>query len=157
MCLVNNTRPELTRYSTFTKGPEVARELNKSKIVPPFFYRTGYETSVTLSAYTSKDTHAKHREQPKLKISNGNAFQAICKFILRNDLNRERIERQLKWNKRKDPSSYISVFNKLCKYRQISLPYSRLMLLSTRGETSELPLQEKSPHWTTRLHCQNQY
>jgi hypothetical protein len=83
--------------------------------VPDSFLRTGYETSITLSDYTSKDTHAKHREEPHLRITSGNAFQAIAKFTLPGDLNRERIERHLIWNKKMNPSCYISAFNRLCK------------------------------------------
>jgi hypothetical protein len=94
---------------------ETHREKNKSKIIPKYFYRTSYETSITLSGYTSKDTHAKHREQPELRITKGNAFQAICPFTITSDMTRERIERHLIWNKKRDPSSYVSAFNKLCK------------------------------------------
>jgi len=108
----------LTRYSTFSNKPEKERNDDRANIVPSSFYRTFYEISITLSAYVSKDTHAKHRERPDLKISEGNAFQAVSPFTAENDLTRERIERHLIWNKKKDPSSYISVFNGLCMMMQ---------------------------------------
>jgi hypothetical protein len=98
------------------------------KIVPAYFHRTSYETSITLSEYTSKDTHAKHREQPELRITKGNAFQAVCPFTLDKDLNRERIERHLIWNKKRDPSSYISAFNGLCKSSRASPVATELTL-----------------------------
>jgi hypothetical protein len=83
------------------------------KIVPPDFWRTSYETSITLSSNTSKATHAKHRDRKDLRLEAHNAFQAICEWDLMKDLNRERIERQLIWNKKEDPSSYISTFDSL--------------------------------------------
>ncbi|KAJ4993155.1 hypothetical protein SVAN01_01507 [Stagonosporopsis vannaccii] len=88
-------------------------EALRRNMLPSFFYRTFYETSVTLSSRVSKDTHVKHRERQKLKIETGNAFQAVGKVDLRRDLTKPRIERQLMWNKKRDPSSYISVFNEL--------------------------------------------
>lgn len=60
---------------TFSGNGEMVRLA--SKILPGFFYRTFYETSITLSPYVSKDTHAKHRETPALKIKKGNAFQSV--------------------------------------------------------------------------------
>jgi hypothetical protein len=106
----------LTSLSTFSQDAEKVREKSRSHIVPESFYRTGYETSITLSDYTSKDTHAKHREEPNLRITAGNAFQAIAKFTIGDDLNRERIERHLIWNKKVNPSCYISTFNELSKF-----------------------------------------
>ncbi|KAJ4357032.1 hypothetical protein N0V95_002838 [Ascochyta clinopodiicola] len=85
----------------------------KSKMIPSFFYRTFYETSKTLCSRVSKDTHAKHRERPDLKISPGNAFQAIGEPDFSKAVTKEGIERQLNWNKACDPSQWISVFNEL--------------------------------------------
>ncbi|KAF2241521.1 hypothetical protein BU26DRAFT_390664, partial [Trematosphaeria pertusa] len=82
-----------------------------SNMRPPFLYRVFYETSATLSSYVSKHTHVKHREQPKLKLREGNAFQAISKFSAARDLTRVRMERHLRWQQKRDPSSYISAFN----------------------------------------------
>ena len=61
----------------------------------------------------SKDTHAKHRETPGLKIKEGNAFQAVGEFKIETEATKERIERHLVWNKKKNPSAYISVFDEL--------------------------------------------
>jgi hypothetical protein len=115
------TVSRLIVFSTFSQDAERARGKRRSHIVPESFHRTGYETSITLSDYTSKDTHAKHREEPHLKITAGNAFQAIAKFTLGDDLNRERIERHLIWNKKVNPSCYISTFNKLSKFECLTL------------------------------------
>jgi hypothetical protein len=104
--------------------------MNKKTIVPRSFFRTTYETSITLSAYTSKDTHAKHREEPELKIENGNAFQPVCPFEVAKDLNRERIERHLIWNKKKNPSSYISVFNHLCEFAYLVRSMQKLTIVA---------------------------
>ncbi|EAT79237.1 hypothetical protein HBH56_210160 [Parastagonospora nodorum] len=98
---------------TFNNAPEQDRQTRKSEIVPPDFRRTSYETSITLSSNTSKATHAKHRDRKDLRLEAHNAFQAICVWDLMKDLNRERIERQLIWNKKEDPSSYISTFDSL--------------------------------------------
>ncbi|KNG46814.1 hypothetical protein DDE82_004327 [Stemphylium lycopersici] len=74
-------------------------------------FRTGYETSITLSSYVTKDTHAKHRQVPDLIIDEKNAFQSVGKFKLSEDLTLERIERHLVWNKKREPSSFISAFD----------------------------------------------
>src|SRR5690242_13921105 len=86
-----------------------------SKMLPLFFYRTFYETSVTLSSRVSKDTHVKHRERQRLKIQKGNAFQAVGEVNIRRGLTTPRMQRHLIWNKQRDPSSYISVFNNLSR------------------------------------------
>ncbi|KAI8941663.1 hypothetical protein NX059_002875 [Plenodomus lindquistii] len=94
---------------TFSKSAERIRA--SSSILPEKFYRTYYETSNSLCCWVSKDTHPKHREEPDLKIADGNAFQSIGTFKFSRDLTRPRIERHLVWNKKVDPSSLISVFN----------------------------------------------
>lgn len=78
---------------------------------PKELFRTGYETSITLSSYVTKDTHAKHRQVPDLIIDEKNAFQSVGKFKLSEDLTLERIERHLVWNKKREPSSFISAFD----------------------------------------------
>jgi predicted transcriptional regulator len=89
-------------------------------MLPTSFYRTFYETSVTLSSRVSKDTHVKHRERQDLKITKGNAFQAVGRVVLERDLTKQRIERHLVWNKKRGPSTWISVFNALRKLPLIS-------------------------------------
>lgn len=74
-------------------------------IVAKSFSRTAYETSITLSAYTSQGTHAKSRAEPELKINKPNAFQAISAFSIRKKLHREGTECHLIWNQVVDPSS----------------------------------------------------
>lgn len=70
----------------------------------------------------SKELHAKHRENPALRIKEGNAFQALGDYDITKDATRERIERHLIWNKKREPSSYISVFNSLGLSPQILHP-----------------------------------
>jgi hypothetical protein len=82
-------------------------------MLPANLYRTFHETSATLSSYVGEETHVKHRQTPKLKLHDGNAFQAISHFSMVNDLRRERIERHLSWQTKRDPSSFISAFNDL--------------------------------------------
>jgi hypothetical protein len=102
-------RRKLTGDRSFNEIAERLRD--NSNMLPPEFYRTHYETSTTLSANVDKHTHPKHRSNIKLKIGGDNAFQSIGSFRLSIDLTRERIERHLVWNKKKDPSSLISVFD----------------------------------------------
>ncbi|OAG17588.1 hypothetical protein CC77DRAFT_1033476 [Alternaria alternata] len=96
---------------TFDQAPELTRAA--SGTLPSSIHRTFYETSQTACCFVNKDTHPKHREVPDLKISDENAFQSIGSFSLPTDLTRERIERHLVWNKKINPSSYISGFNDL--------------------------------------------
>lgn len=107
----------LTSLRSFSDESAKQRQLTsgKSKILPQTFYRTFYETSMTLCSRVSKDTHAKHRERPDLKIEPGNAFQAIGKRSLEDAITKEGIERHLKWNKKRDPSQFISTFNELSR------------------------------------------
>jgi hypothetical protein len=93
--------------STFNTKSETNRNKRRTNIVPTHFYRPFFETSITLSANVSKDTHTKHREQPDLEIMKGNAFQAVGPFAIRESLDRERIERHLIWNKKK-PQAHTS-------------------------------------------------
>jgi len=75
-----------------------------------------YEQSATLSTFTSQHTHVKHRDVANLRLHDGNAFQAIGDFKAERDLTCYRIERHLKWNQKKEPSSYISAFGDISKY-----------------------------------------
>lgn len=86
-----------------------------ANILPEHVYRTYYENSATLCSRVSKDTHTKHREVPDLSIEPGNAFQAIGRRVLNKAVTKEGIERHLKWQKKHDPSQWISVFDDLCK------------------------------------------
>ncbi|KAF2676520.1 hypothetical protein K458DRAFT_396827 [Lentithecium fluviatile CBS 122367] len=92
---------------TFSEPEELVR--GASKILPKFFYRD-YENSATLSTFTSKHTHVKHRMASNLRLHEENAFQAIGNFSPTRDLTCHRIERHLRWQQKKDPSSYISAF-----------------------------------------------
>ncbi|KAF2113887.1 hypothetical protein BDV96DRAFT_460289, partial [Lophiotrema nucula] len=82
-----------------------------SNVLPDRLYRLFYETSATLCCFVSKDTHTKHREKPELKLEHGNAFQALGQFNPTRDLTKDRIVRHLVWNRKSDPSSFISAFN----------------------------------------------
>ncbi|KAG9195616.1 hypothetical protein G6011_00737 [Alternaria panax] len=84
-----------------------------SGTLPLSIYRTFYETSQTTCCFVNRDTHPKHRESPDLKISDENAFRSIGSFFLPTDLTREHIERQRIWNRKTNPSSYISGFDDL--------------------------------------------
>ena len=84
-------------------------------MLPSALWRTHYETSNTLSRNVDKHTHPKHRSNIQLQIKNGNSFQSIGTFAMDKDLTRERIERQLIWNTKIDPSSLISAFNALSR------------------------------------------
>lgn len=101
------------KHSTFGNEAELIRGHNK--LLPEYFYRTFYETSATLSKYVSVDMHTKHRDRNRLKLKDGIAFQPVANFTIHEYLHREGIERQLIWNQKKDPSGYISVFNRLCE------------------------------------------
>jgi hypothetical protein len=100
-------------YRSFSEGPE--RRRDNSRMLPSELNRTYYETSNTLCQFVNKHTHPKHRSNMRLKIQPGNAFQSLGTFVIMNDLTRERIERHLVWNKKRDPSSFISAFNHLRK------------------------------------------
>ncbi|KAF2281419.1 uncharacterized protein EI97DRAFT_472845, partial [Westerdykella ornata] len=100
--------------STFSEPDELIRDA--SKMLPRQLYRVFYETSVTLSCYVGTELHVQHREKPKLRLREGNAFQAIADFSLSKDLNTERIRRHTKWQQKKHPSSYISAFNNISKF-----------------------------------------
>ncbi|KAF2877707.1 hypothetical protein BDV95DRAFT_614810 [Massariosphaeria phaeospora] len=95
---------------TFDETSELIRAMTKR--LPPSLYRVFYETSATLCSYVNEHTHPEHRDSRSLKIASENAFQAIGPFnSLTANLTRQRIERHLGWNIKKDPSSYISAFN----------------------------------------------
>ncbi|KAI4649862.1 uncharacterized protein J4E79_009708 [Alternaria viburni] len=96
---------------TFDQTDELVRA--SSGRLPSSLHRTYYETSQTYCRWVDIDTHPKHREFPDLKISEGMGFQSIGSFVLEDDLTRERIERQLVWNKKIEPTSYISAFDDL--------------------------------------------
>jgi hypothetical protein len=49
-------------------------------------------------------------------ISDQVAFQSIGNFSVSADLTRNRIERQLVWNQKCNPSSFISVSDSISKY-----------------------------------------
>ncbi|KAF2647515.1 hypothetical protein K491DRAFT_555675, partial [Lophiostoma macrostomum CBS 122681] len=100
---------------TFAESSERLRRAGR-KMLPECFYRVFFENSATLSPFVSVDTHSKHRARPNLKIRPENGFQAIGDFNARLDLTKERIERHLWWNRKLNPSSYISAFNKLSEY-----------------------------------------
>ncbi|KAI0604995.1 hypothetical protein TUN199_10736 [Pyrenophora tritici-repentis] len=107
--------------SRTTVNEEEERIRAHSNRLPSGFYRTYYETSQTACCFVNRDTHPKHREFPDLKITADNAFQSIGSFSLAHDLKRERIERQLIWNKKIKSSSYISAFDDIGKFLQITL------------------------------------
>ncbi|PVI08246.1 hypothetical protein DM02DRAFT_690757 [Periconia macrospinosa] len=88
-------------------------ELVRRRILPEKLYRVCFEDSATLCAYTSTHTHPRNRESLESKLKSKNAFQSIGTFEPKKDINRDRFERHLKWNKKKNPSSYISLFNNL--------------------------------------------
>jgi hypothetical protein len=98
----------LTSYSTFREAAERIR--GTSNILAPKFFRTFDEDSKTLCSYETIDTHAKNIEVPDSILQEQNAFQALGTPQVR-DFTRERVERHLSWLTRKDPSSFISVFN----------------------------------------------
>ncbi|KAG9382477.1 hypothetical protein A1F94_006398 [Pyrenophora tritici-repentis] len=100
---------------SITVNEEEERIRAHSNRLPSGFYRTYYETSQTACCFVNRDTHPKHREFPDLKITADNAFQSIGSFSLAHDLKRERIERQLIWNKKIKSSSYISAFDDIGK------------------------------------------
>lgn len=61
------------------------------------------------------DTLVRHRDKPDLRLDDDNAFQSIGGFIPSEDLKSERIERHLEWQRKVDPTSYVSAFNNLSK------------------------------------------
>lgn len=64
----------------------------------------------------SRHTHPKHRGSLGLRMKDSVAFQSIGKFAISEDLSRNRIERHVIWNQKKDPSSYVSVSNSISEY-----------------------------------------
>ena len=126
-------------------------------MLPSYFYRTYYETSITLSSRVSKDTHVKHRERKGLKISDGLAFQAVGKVKHARDMTKERIERHLVWNKKQDPSSWISVFNALSKCARSAYGIQSLTCYRPCSTPCRFPLREEPQDRTSCLHCQNQH
>lgn len=107
--------------STFEEIPERLREKtsDQSKILPPTLFRTFYEGSATLSSRVPKDNHVRHRENEELKLRSGNAFQTVGEIDLKKSLTKEGIQRHLVWNKKQDPSTWISMFNQLCKFLEL--------------------------------------
>ncbi|KAL1610526.1 hypothetical protein SLS60_002195 [Paraconiothyrium brasiliense] len=101
-------------------------------ILPEKFYRVFYEDSATLTPYVTKfvdlpqmkiivltystrHTHPKNRERLGVTLGENVAFQSLGKFRFKRDLTRNRIERQLAWNQKRDPSSFISVSDSIGK------------------------------------------
>ncbi|CAN9255089.1 unnamed protein product [Alternaria alternata] len=132
---------------TFDQAPELTRAA--SGTLPSSIHRTFYETSQTACCFVNKDTHPKHREVPDLKISDENAFQSIGSFSLPTDLTRERIERHLVWNKKINPSSYISGCNDLSHaIRRAGFHYKNNMWLSiTEIRASDMKLILPKIRW----------
>ncbi|KAH6629438.1 hypothetical protein C7974DRAFT_186315 [Boeremia exigua] len=93
----------------------------KSNILPPALYRTFYELSATLSSRVSKDTHVRHRENENLILRDGNAFQTVGNPTFSEKVTKEGIERHLVWNKKKDPSAWISMFDELSHAKRRAL------------------------------------
>ncbi|KAF9729687.1 hypothetical protein PMIN04_010574 [Paraphaeosphaeria minitans] len=91
---------------TWEGHTELAR--GASRILPESFYRVFYEDSATLTPYVSKHTHPKHRGRLGFTMSDKVAFQSIGTFSVSEDFTRDRIERQLVWNQKKNPSSFVS-------------------------------------------------
>lgn len=89
-------------------------------MLPPTLYRTFYEISATLSSRVSKDTHVRHRENEELKLREGNAFQTVGEVKFEKNLTKEGIERHLVWNKKQDPSTWISMFDEWGKFPSTS-------------------------------------
>jgi hypothetical protein len=85
-------------------------------MLPKNLYRVFYETSATLCKYVGQETHVKRREKLSSNLRKGNAFQSIGDFKPRRDLSKSRIERHLSWQTKKNPSSFISSFNRLGKF-----------------------------------------
>lgn len=108
---------QLIICSTFNDASERLRGLTvgASNMRPSTLYRTFYETSVTLSSRVSKDTHVRHRENEHLKLRPGNAFQTVGEVQFNDNITKEGIERHLVWNKKENPSTWISMFNELCE------------------------------------------
>lgn len=100
--------------------------VKKSNMLPESLFRTFYEISATLSSRVSKDTHVRHRENEQLKLREGNAFQTVGEVNFNKGVTKEGIERHLVWNKKRDPSTWISMFDELCKFQTPSKIASRL-------------------------------
>jgi hypothetical protein len=107
---------KLTENRSFSQKPERIRQ--HSNILPTALFRTHYETSTTLSRNVDEHTHPKHRANIRLKLGDKNSFRSIGNFAMSKDVTRERIERHLVWNKKIDPSSFISAFNHISKIPQ---------------------------------------
>ena len=143
---------------TFDKSQEQLRKKTRggSKLLPPTLYRVFYEGSATLSSRVSKDTHVRHRENKQLKLRNGNAFQTIGEVVFNKSVTKEGIERHLVWNKKKDPSTWISMFHGFGKS-----PFPLQTVLSDRyrscNKTSKVPLHREQKDWPTCYHRRNQH
>ncbi|KAF3006065.1 hypothetical protein E8E13_010969 [Curvularia kusanoi] len=103
--------PKITFYELDEQLREKTRD--QSKLLPSTLYRTFYEGSATLSSRVSKDTHVRHRQNKVLKLRQGNAFQTVGEVKFNKHVNKEGIQRHLVWNKKKDPSAWISMFSGL--------------------------------------------
>ncbi|KAF2848718.1 hypothetical protein T440DRAFT_480772 [Plenodomus tracheiphilus IPT5] len=137
---------------TFSEVDERVRA--PKSILPSKLYRTYYETSNTLCCFVSKDTHPKHREEPDLKIADGNGFQSIGTFSLARDLTRPRIERQLVWNKKIEASSFISAFDaRSYAERRADFHYEDSQRIGMRVSIAEIETADLIPA-TVRAHQQ---
>lgn len=66
----------------------------------------------------NKDTLPLHRQAEGVIIEEKNAFQSLGLFYMPNDFTPGRIERHLIWNKKIDPSSFVSTFDKLREFQK---------------------------------------
>jgi hypothetical protein len=95
-------------------NPESSAYRRRRKL-PDNFWRTFYEDSHTLSRYVGngKDINASspdsHVDTVINQVNDGNAFQALKRFALRDSITEENILKHLNWKKKED-SSFISAF-----------------------------------------------
>ncbi|KAF3041889.1 hypothetical protein E8E12_005039 [Didymella heteroderae] len=127
--------------ATFNNASERTRDLTVGvrNMLPSTLYRTFYESSATLSSRVSKDTHVRHRENEQLKLRPGNAFQTVGEVHFNDSLTKEGIERQLVWNKKENPSTWISMFNELSHAkRRAHFQYGKSKRIGQRVTIAEI-------------------
>lgn len=146
-------------HRTFSETPEQLRAFTRgnSNMLPSILYRTFYEISATLSSRVSKDTHVRHRENEGLRLREGNAFQTVGEVKFENNLTKEGIERHLVWNKKLNPSTWISMFDKWGMFIHLTGIPSRLTPSRACRTTRKVPLQREQENRTTRHRCDDQY
>ncbi|KAF2821207.1 hypothetical protein CC86DRAFT_470947 [Ophiobolus disseminans] len=91
-------------------GPE-ERTRATGNLLPRASFPTSYEESATLNRNVPKECFKKHRDNPHLKLAEGNTFQNIGDFNPWQDMVPPRIRRHYNPQMFRDPSPFVSSYH----------------------------------------------